>query len=178
VNDSVVPVPVPAERPAPRVVLVCGPAGAGKTTHARSLEAAGYVRLSFDEEAWRLGHRDHPLDTDVAAAVHADLQRRLVEHVRAGDDVVVDTSFWSRDSRDVYRRVLAPEGVVPVVHYLATARDVVLARLEHRRHTSGDDVVVPRERALAYLAGFQVPTPEEGPLVVVDGSQSRNEPAT
>jgi predicted kinase len=157
---------------------VCGPAGAGKSTHARSLEDVGYVRLSFDEEAWRLGHRDHPLAPGVAAVVHADLQRRLVAHVRAGDDVVVDTSFWSRHSRDVYRGVLAPEGVVPVVHYLSTPRDVVLARLEDRRHTSGNDVVVPRERALAYLDGFEVPTPEEGPLVVVDGGQSRNEPAT
>jgi len=170
--------PCPAERLAARVVLVCGPAGSGKTTHARSLEDAGYVRLSFDEEAWRLGHRDHPLAPEVAAAVHADLQRRLVERVRAGDDVVVDTSFWSRESRDTYRQLLAPEGVAPVVHYVETPRDVVLARLMDRRHTSGNDVVVPPDRAVAYLDGFQVPTPDEGPLVVVDGAQSRNEPAT
>lgn len=162
----------------PRVVLVCGPAGAGKSTHAARLERDGYMRLSFDEEAWRLGHRDHPLAPDVAAAVHADLQRRLVEHVRAGDDVVVDTSFWSREQREAYRRVLAPEGVVPVVHYLATPRDVVLARLAERRHTSGNDVVVPLDRALAYLDEFEVPTPDEGPLVVVDGVQSRKWPAT
>lgn len=150
-----------------RVVLVCGPAGSGKSTHARRLEREGYVRLSFDEDAWALGHRDHPLPADVAAEVHRDLQRRLIEHVRHGDDVVVDTSFWSRASRDAYRAVLAPLGVEPVVHYLDTPRPVVLERLAARRNASPHDVVVTPEQALAYLDGFQVPTPDEGPLVVV-----------
>jgi signal recognition particle GTPase len=34
----------------PRVVLMCGLAGSGKTTYATQLEVQGYVRLSIDEE--------------------------------------------------------------------------------------------------------------------------------
>ena len=34
------------------VVLMCGIAGAGKTTYAQKLEAQGYIRLSKDEEIW------------------------------------------------------------------------------------------------------------------------------
>jgi predicted kinase len=151
------------------VVLVCGPAGAGKTTHARALERDGYVRLSFDDEAWRLGHRDHPLDASVAAEVHRGLQRELLRLVARGERVVVDTSFWSRASRDAYRQVLAPTGCDVVVHHLDTPRDVVLERLARRRHTGGHDVVVPRELALTYLDGFETPTADEGPLVVVPG---------
>ncbi|WP_418274899.1 AAA family ATPase [Isoptericola jiangsuensis] len=152
-----------------QVVLVCGPAGAGKTTHARSLEREGYHRLSFDDAAWTLGHRDHPLDPAVAAEVHRGLQRELLRLVARGDRVVVDTSFWSRASRDAYRDVLAPTGCAVVVHRLDTPREVVLARLARRRHTAGDDVAVPRELALAYLDGFEPPTPDEGPVVVVPG---------
>ena len=37
----------------PLVVMMCGVAGAGKTTLAKQLEAAGYLRLSIDEEVWR-----------------------------------------------------------------------------------------------------------------------------
>ncbi|MDO8150558.1 ATP-binding protein [Isoptericola sp. b408] len=153
----------------PSVVLVCGPAGAGKSTHARRLADDGYAVLSFDAEAWRRGLRDHPVDAEDAAAVHAHLQRELLRHVAAGDRVVVDTSFWSRSSRDAYRDLLRPHGVEPVVHLLDTPRDVVLERLAARRHRGPDDVAVPRARAEAYLDGFQVPTPDEGPLVVLDG---------
>lgn len=150
-----------------RVVLVCGAAGAGKSTHARALEADGYARLSFDEEAWLRGHREHPLPAAVAAEVHADLRARLVALVEDGRDVVVDTSFWSRASRESYRALLAPLGVVPVTHYLATPRDVALLRLADRRNAGPHDIVVEPDLARAYLDGFEVPTPDEGPLVVV-----------
>ena len=39
----------------PMVTLLCGPAGAGKTTYARKLERRGAVRLSMDEAVWRDG---------------------------------------------------------------------------------------------------------------------------
>lgn len=150
------------------VVLTCGPAGSGKSTYARRLEAEGYARLSFDEEAWRRGYRDHPLPAEAADEVHAALQARLAALVAEGRRVVVDTSFWSRASRERYRAFLAPLGVTPVVHYLATPREVVLRRLEARAGAHGDDVVVPPEVALRYLDGFEAPTPDEGPLEMVE----------
>ncbi|MEG3616011.1 ATP-binding protein [Isoptericola haloaureus] len=152
------------------VVLVCGPAGAGKSTYARALGRAGYVVLSFDREAWARGLRSHPLSDRDAAALHRSLQARLVELVATGERVVVDTSFWSRALRDRYRDLVRPLGVEAEVHYLDTPRDVVLARLAARRHGGPDDVLVPPDRAAAYLDGFQAPTPDEGPLVVLDGA--------
>jgi predicted kinase/RimJ/RimL family protein N-acetyltransferase len=150
------------------VVLVCGPAGSGKSTHARTLERAGYVRLSFDEEAWRRGHRVHPLPDDVAAEVHADLRARLLELVGQRRDVVVDSSFWSRATRDSYRALVAPLGVTPVTHHLATPRKTVLRRLAARTGSGPHDVVVPPDLARRYLDGFETPAPDEGPVVVVE----------
>lgn len=150
-----------------RVILVCGPAGSGKSTHAQYLEDQGYVRLSFDEEAWALGLTIHPLNEEDSLAVHSHLRQRLAEHIEQDHDVVVDTSFWSRASRDAYRRFLRPYDVVPVVHYLDTPREVILARLTARNNTGPHDVVVPHERAVAYLNHFEIPTNDEGPMIFI-----------
>jgi predicted kinase len=152
-----------------QVVLMCGAAGSGKSTHARRLAAEGYAVLSFDAEAWARGYHIHPVTEDQRRAVQDALREQLVRLVAAGHPVVVDSSFWSRAARDEYRALLAPLGVEPVVHYLDTPREVVLARLAARRGTGPDDVPVPPARALAYLDGFEPPTPEEGPLRVIAG---------
>ncbi|MCR6688764.1 GNAT family N-acetyltransferase [Cellulomonas sp.] len=158
---------VRALRDAPHVALVCGPAGAGKSTLAHRLAALGAVHLSFDEDAWRLGHRTHPLPAHVADALHADLRTRLVALARQGRDVVVDTSFWSRASRTAYRELVRPYGVEPVTMHLATPHAQVMDRLAARAGSGPHDVLVPPDLARRHLAGFEVPTRDEGPLVVL-----------
>jgi hypothetical protein len=63
-----------------------------------------------------------PLPPDVHRDIEGLLRARLVELVRAGADVVVDFSFWSRAMREEYRELLRPLGVVPETVYLATDR--------------------------------------------------------
>ena len=111
------------------MILMCGSAGSGKSAFAHRLERAGYVLLSFDEEAWRRGYRTHPVAEEACREVHEHLQRRLIEVVTHGSRAVVDTSFWARASRDQYRELLAPLGVEPVVYYMATPRRLSLERL-------------------------------------------------
>lgn len=150
---------------------MCGPAGSGKSTYARGLETQGYVVLSFDGEAWGLGHRSHPIDDYARSAVNRKLRERLVAGVRQGKRVVVDSSFWSRASRAEFRQLLAPLGIVPVVYYLDTPRSILLSRLAQRENSGPDDIAVSRERAVAYIDGFETPTPDEGPLRIVPGDR-------
>lgn len=159
----------------PRVVFMCGPAGSGKSTAARELEAGGLVRLSFDDAAWARGLRTMPLSKQAHAEIEQDLQRRLVGLVQDGHDVVLDLSFWSREMRERYRRLLAPLGVTPETTYLQTPREVALARVRARRAAHGDDYRLADHVAAAYFDQFEPPTADEGPLRVVrceDGESS------
>jgi predicted kinase len=150
-----------------RVIFMCGPAGSGKSTVARQYERQGMTRLSFDQEAWSRGITAMPLPEDVHRDIEQVLRGRLVDLVRAGADVVLDFSFWSRRMRDEYRSLLAPLGVVPETVYLATDRATVLQRIADRAAGHGDDFAISTELAASYFDHFEAPTAAEGPLTVL-----------
>jgi predicted kinase len=86
---------------------MCGIAGSGKSTYARTLETQVYVRLSVDEEIWRrfgrygvdYGPEQYEQHTEVARQV---VRERLLSLTAEGRDVVVDSSFWQRARRGEY----------------------------------------------------------------------------
>ncbi|MFE5309962.1 AAA family ATPase [Isoptericola sp. NPDC056605] len=152
------------------LVLLCGPAGAGKSTHARRFAADGYAVAAVDEIAWAAGHPAvHPLPDDDARRVADALRCRVATLLDEGRDVVVDSSFWSRSARDEYRALGAAHGASTLVVLVDTPRDVALARVAARAAAHPHDVVLTPEVAAAYHDGFEVPTPDEGPLEVVPG---------
>jgi len=154
-----------ATRP-PRVVMMCGPGGAGKTTYAKRLEREGWTRLSFEVEFWDRGITTMP-PADVVAEVAADLRSSLLRHVAAGDNVVLDFGFWFRRQRDEFRALLAPLGIVPETLYIATTLETILSRLGGRHGRGPDDWPLTERTATEYFERFEPPTPEEGPLEVI-----------
>jgi predicted kinase len=146
---------------------MCGPAGSGKSTVALQYEQQGMTRLSFDQEAWARGVTTMPLPPDMHRDIEDMLRARLVELVRAGADVVVDFSFWSRAMREEYRGLLKPLGVVPETVYLATDRATVLQRIADRATRDGDDFAIGTELAAFYFDHFEAPTAAEGPLTII-----------
>lgn len=154
---------------APRLVLMCGPAGSGKSTHAHRLVAQGYVRCSIDDLAWAVGYREHPLPDDVHEQLAAQLREQVAAMLRQGRDVVLDNAFATRAARDEYRRLGAEHGAVVEVVFVSTPRGVALARVAARTGAHRHDVVLAPEVAAGYYDGFEVPTPQEGPLSVVSG---------
>ena len=156
----------------PRVIFMCGPSGAGKTTYAERLERDGMVRLSFDVEMWRRGIAEVPLPPHLREEIETDLRARLLALVAEERDVVLDFSFWSRSMREDYRRLLEATGVVPETVYLATDRETVLARVRARRGDHRDDYVLSEDLAARYFDHFEPPTRDEGPLTVVRGRET------
>lgn len=152
--------------PSPRVVMMCGPAGAGKTTYAKHLEREGWTRLSFEVEFWERGISGLP-SPEVVAEVAADLRARLLRGVAEGNDVVLDFGFWFRRQRDEFRALLAPRGIVPETVYLATSLETIMSRVGERHGRWADDWPLTEQTATEYFERFEPPTPDEGPLEVI-----------
>lgn len=130
------------------------------------------VRLSFDAGIWARGITSGDVPDAVREEIRAELRAELLRLVAAGRDVVLDFSFWSAEMRAEWRALLAPHGIVPETVFLATDRDTVLARVAQRRADHADDFPVDVEIAAAYVARFEAPVPEEGPLLLVlDGEE-------
>jgi predicted kinase len=125
------------------------------------------TRLSFDQEAWSRGITTMPLPPDIHRDIERALRERLLDLVRAGTDVVLDFSFWSRRTRDEYRELLKPFGVIPETVYLATDRATVLSRISARAARDSDDFKLSPELAACYFDHFEVPTAAEGPLTTI-----------
>ena len=79
-----------------KVIMMCGVCGSGKTTYAKKKEQEGYIRLSIDEEMWKLYGRkgiDYPEEQyeKLSEQVEAALQKKLDVYKRQ-----IITDFFRR----------------------------------------------------------------------------------
>ncbi|GAT65532.1 kinase [Planomonospora sphaerica] len=152
--------------PSRTVVMMCGPAGSGKTTYALDLEESGYTRLSIDEEIWRRFGRDGaefaPEEYERhKSTAEEELWARLAALMRAGRPVVLDYSFWSRETRRRYQAFIESHGYRWELVYLKADRETLQRRLAARNAVRGANAVTVSEELLdRYLAGFQEPVGE------------------
>ncbi len=154
------------------VRLLCGVAGAGKTTYAQQLESHGFTRLSIDEEIWRrfgrfgLDYRPSEYKGHQETAEQV-LRAELVGLMRDRSPVVIDFSFWNRGTRDRYKALIAGHGCQWDLVYLdvdvATLRERLTRRSE--RFDANAAFSITEAQMLTYLEGFEVPQ-DEGEIVL------------
>lgn len=159
----------------PVVVMMCGVAGAGKTTYAKGLEREGFVRLSVDEVVWRRFGRDaaefgaQDYERYKAEAVE-ELDAELLRLLGAGRSVVLDYSFWQRASRERYKALIEEHGGRWELLFLKADPGTLRRRLAVRNERGGANAVTVSEELLSrYLAGFEEPVGEGERVIVQRG---------
>jgi predicted kinase len=141
----------------PRLILVCGLPGSGKTTHARALEQSlPAIRLCPDD--WMAA-----LDIDL----YDEPQRQKIESLqwhfgrqllRIGLTVIIEWGTWGRSERDALRLEARADGAHVELHFLTAPVETLFERLDRR---AMENPPIHREDLLRWAAIFQTPTAEE-----------------
>ena len=121
-----------------RLILVCGPTGAGKTTYSRSLsEEIGAIRFSIDPWMQTLFAKDMTsLDyswmIDRVHRCYAQIWEVSEQILHVDGNVVLDLGFTTKAQRDHFSTRSKALGVNAEVHYLHAPTDVRKERVERR----------------------------------------------
>ena len=141
----------------PRLIIVCGLPGSGKTTHAKLLEARlGAIRFSPDEwlETLSLDLYDEGKRERIEA-LQWKFGQELLAH---GLTVIIEWGTWGRSERDTLRLGARALGAAVELHYLSASVDVLFDRIQRR---GMEQPRIDRDQLLRWIELFQVPTPEE-----------------
>jgi len=154
----------------PCLHILCGKAGAGKSTLAASLAAAHHAIL-ISEDIWltRLyGDRMRTFDDYRTCSQRARtvVGPLVVDLLRAGQNVVMDFPANTRTSRAWFRSLYEAAGAAHLLHYMDTPDATCLRRIDKRNierpegsyHLTRDD--------FAHVASvFEAPQEHEGFMV-------------
>ena len=142
---------------APRLIIICGLPGSGKTTRAAQLEQKlRAVRFCPDE--WMAALSLDLYDEEKRGKIEA-LQWKMARQLLAlGQTVIIEWGTWRRSERDTLRLGARALGAAVELHYLSEPLDVLFDRIQKR---DMENPPIERDALVRWAGIFQEPTLEE-----------------
>jgi len=141
----------------PRLIIVCGLPGSGKTTLAREFESRlQAVRFSADE--WMDALSINIYDEEKRGKIEA-LQWKFGQRLlKLGLIVIIEWGTWGRSERDTLRLGARALGAAVELHYRSAPADVLFERIQRR---GLENPPIEKAAVTRWFETFQTPTPEE-----------------
>jgi predicted kinase len=141
----------------PRLIIVCGLPGSGKTTLAKALESK-LRAIRFCPDEWLDALSLDVYDEEKRAKIEA-LQWKLGrELLTLGLIVIIEWGTWARSERDALRLAARSLGAAVELHYCSAPTDVLFDRIQRR---GMEKPPIERHELSRWCEIFQAPTPEE-----------------
>jgi predicted kinase len=148
----------------PRLILICGLPGSGKTTLAKQL-ALEVPAVRFCPDEWKHDLDIDYYDEDRRVRLEQRLWRLGQELLGLGQSVILENGFWAREERDELRLGARSLGVAVELHYLETPIDELWRRLESRNELAMPGTVpIKREDLEKWALQFEAPGAAEQAL--------------
>jgi predicted kinase len=156
-RTSGLPGPSESQTGGPRLVIVCGLPGSGKTAHATQVERKlRAVRLCPDE--WMDALEIDLYDSRTRAQIEG-LQWRLAQDLLTlGHTVIIEWGTWARSERDVLRTGARALGAAVELHFLDAPAEVLFERIRQRNRESPP---IRLEELMKWAEAFDRPSSEE-----------------
>ena len=157
----------------PTAHLLHGFIGSGKTTFARELErSSGAVRFTYDEWMHHLYGDNLPKEQFINMYNRIDdlIWQYAIMLLKRNVDVIIDSGFWSRSSRDLARQRVADAGGQAILYRITCPEAMMRARVAARTTNLPDDSLWINEAAFDELKGRFEELDEDEAFISVDTS--------
>jgi predicted kinase len=141
----------------PRLIIVCGLPGSGKTSHAMQVEQRMHaVRFCADE--WMVDLGINLWDSKARQRIE-QLQWKIAQQILSlGCSVVIEWGTWARSERDALRIGARNLGAAVELHFLEAPPDLLFLRIRRR---GAETPAITFEDIQKWAQMFERPSSEE-----------------
>jgi predicted kinase len=141
----------------PRLIIVCGLPGSGKTRLAKAIEST-VEAVRFCPDEWMGALSIDLYDEESRAKIEALQWKFSQQLLKLGLTVIIEWGRWGRSERDTLRLGARTLGAAVELHYLTAPADVLYARIQNR---GLENPPIKQDELLRWSEIFQEPTTEE-----------------